>query len=155
MMEEFHPIPLRQQNAEIAIKMRSQVFVLHQNMKDNDMINKPANAPKCGGSVTIQDWMVRLYQLQGDTLLIYAVIHSFSKDGESVFRGSLRYLAFWTGRSKPTVIKSLNYLLGRNLIYKREVHYTRLNLHRHYCEYWTIFSRLDISKQKELLRSIM
>lgn len=29
------------------------------------MINKPANAPKYGGSITIQDWMVRLYQLQG------------------------------------------------------------------------------------------
>ena len=58
------------------------------------MIKKPSGAPKYGGSITIQDWMVRLYQLQGDNLLIYATIHSFSKDGESVFRGSLRYLAF-------------------------------------------------------------
>ena len=119
------------------------------------MMNKPANAPKYGGSITIQDWMVRLYQLQGDNLVIYATIHSFSKDGESVFRGSIKYLSFWTGKTKPTVLKSLKYLLGRKLIYKREIHYTRINQQRHYCEYWTIFSRLDISEQKKLLRSIM
>ena len=155
MMEELHPIQLQQLNEGIAIRMRRQSFIRHQKGESNKMIKKPSNAPKYGGSINIQDWMVRLYNLRGDTLLIYAVIHSFSKDGESVFKGSLKYLSFWTGRSKPTVIKSLNYLLGRNLIYKREVHYTRLNLHRHYCEYWTIFSRLDISKQKELLRSII
>lgn len=40
------------------------------------MIRKPSGAPKYGGSITIQDWMVRLYQLQGDYLLIYATIHS-------------------------------------------------------------------------------
>lgn len=155
MMEGFPLIQLPQLNEGIVIRMRRQSFILHQKKEGNEMINKPSNAPKYGGSITIQDWMVRLYQLQGDKLLIYAAIHSFSKDGESVFRGSLKYLSFWTGRSKPTVIKSLNYLLKRDLIYKREVHYTRLNLHRHYCEYWTIFSRLDISKQKDLLRSIM
>ena len=48
------------------------------------MIKKPSGVPKYGGSITIQDWMVRLYFLQGDYLLVYATIHSFSKDGESV-----------------------------------------------------------------------
>lgn len=83
------------------------------------MIKKPSGAPKYGGSITIQDWMVRLYQLQGDYLLVYATIHFFSKDGESVFKGSLRYLAFWTGKSKPTVIKVLKYLLKNNLVGKK------------------------------------
>lgn len=115
------------------------------------MIKKPSGAPKYGGSITIQDWMVRLFLLQGDNLIIYATIHSFSKDGESVFRGSLRYLAFWTGKSKPTVLKSLRYLLERNLIAKKEIHYTRLNMRRHYCEYWTTFSRLTAEEQKRLL----
>ncbi len=117
------------------------------------MIRKPKNAPKYGGSITIQDWMVRLYSLQGDRLLIYSTIHSFSKDGESVFRGSLKYLAFWIGKSKPTVLKSLNYLLSRNLIGKKEIHYTRLNQYRYYCEYWTTFSRLGAEEQKALLNS--
>lgn len=115
------------------------------------MIRKPSGAPKYGGSITIQDWMVRLYQLQGDNLLIYATIHSFSKDGESVFRGSLRYLAFQTGKSKPTVLKALNYLLTQKLICKKEIQYTRLNQKRHYCEYWTTFSRLDTEEQKKML----
>lgn len=95
--------------------------------------------------------MVRLYQLQGDYLLIYATIHSFSKDGESVFRGSFRYLAFWTGKSKPTVLKALNYLLTQKLICKKEIQYTRLNQKRHYCVYWTTFSRLDTEEQKKML----
>ena len=115
------------------------------------MIKKPSGAPKYGGCITIQDWMVRLYQLQGDNLLIYATIHSFSKDGESVFRGSLRYLAFWTGKSKPTVLKALNYLLTQKLICKKEIQYTRLNQKRHYCEYWTTFSRLDTEEQNKML----
>ncbi|MBO4859767.1 MAG: helix-turn-helix domain-containing protein [Treponema sp.] len=117
------------------------------------MIKKPSGVPKYGGSITIQDWMVRLYFLQGDYLLVYATIHSFSKDGESVFRGSLRYLAFWTGKSKPTVMKVLKYLIDNGLIGKRVIHYTRLNQARHYCEYWTIFSRLEPSEQKKLLSS--
>lgn len=117
------------------------------------MIKKPSGVPKYGGSITIQDWMVRLFQLQGDYLLVYATIHSFSKDGESVFRGSLRYLAFWTGKTKPTVIKVVRHLLDNNLVGKREIYYTRLNQKRHYCEYWTIFSRLEPAEQKRLLSS--
>lgn len=118
------------------------------------MINKPSNAPKYGGSITIQDWMVRIYNLKGDYLIIYATIHSFSKDGENVFRGSLRYLSFWTGKSKPTVLKVLKYLLKVNLIMKKEINYTRRNQNRHYCEYWTTFSRLDGEQQKKILGSI-
>ncbi len=118
------------------------------------MIRKPSGAPKYGGSITIHDWMVRLYLLQGDYLVVYSTIHSFSKDGESVFRGSLRYLAFWTGKSKPTVLKVLRYLIDKDLIGKRKIHYTRLNKNRYYCEYWTTFSRLDTADQKKILDSI-
>ncbi len=105
------------------------------------MIKKPSSAPRYGGKFMIYDWMVRKYNLQGTDLLIYATIHSFSRDGKSVFNGSIRYLSFWTGRTKPTILKSLNYLLENNLITKKEIHYTELNQDRHYCEYWTTRSR--------------
>lgn len=115
------------------------------------MIKKPSGAPKYGGSITIQDWMVRGFQLQGDNLIIYATIHSFSKDGKNVFRGSLKYLAFWTGKTKPTVLKSLRYLLDRDLIAKKEIHYTQLNERRYYCEYWTTLSRVAVEEQNRVL----
>lgn len=117
------------------------------------MMQKPFSAPKHGGSIVIYDWMVRLYSLQGDNLLIYATIHSFSKKESGVFKGSLRYLAFWTGRSKPTVLKSLKYLQSRDLIVKKPVSYTRLNQNRHYCEYWTKFSRLSEEEKSKLINS--
>ena len=116
------------------------------------MIKKPSSIPPYGGSITIQDWMVRLYHLQGDNLIVYATIHSFSKDGNSRFTGSLKYLSFWTGRSKPTILKSLAFLLDHKLIEKFEKHYTQLNQDRHYCEYWTTFSRLPPDQQKTLLK---
>ncbi len=51
----------------------------------------------------------------------------------------------------PTVLKALNYLLTQKLICKKEIQYTRLNQKRHYCEYWTTFSRLDTEEQKKKL----
>ena len=117
------------------------------------MIEKPHSTPKHGGSITIQDWMVRCLQLQGDNLIIYATIHSFSRNGIGVFHGSLKFFQFWTGRSKPTVLKSLKYLLGRGLICKEEVPYTRLNAERHYCKYWTTISRLSEEEQKKILHA--
>lgn len=117
------------------------------------MTKKPFNAPKRGGSIVIQNWMVKAYELQGDNLLVYALIHSFSKDGKGVFYGSLRYFSFWTGKSKPTILKSLHYLLVRGFIIKKKIPYTRMNQNRYYCEYWTSFSRLNEAAQKEILRS--
>ena len=73
-------------------------------------MNKPPKIPKYGNGIIIQDWMVRIFRLQGNDLIIYALIHSFSKDGQSAFFGSINYLSFWTGKSKPTVLKVLKNL---------------------------------------------
>lgn len=106
------------------------------------MIKKPASAPRRGAKFMIEEWMVRDYDLQGIELLIYAIIHSFSRDGLGVFNGSIRYLSFWTGRTKSTIIKILANLMSSGLIKRNEVHYTQLNQNRYYCEYWTVHSRI-------------
>ena len=41
--------------------------------------------------IVIQDWMISDLQLKGNELLTYALIYGFSQDGESEFKGSLKY----------------------------------------------------------------
>ena len=43
--------------------------------------------------IAIQDWMISDLQLKGNELLTYALIYGFSQDGESEFKGSLKYLS--------------------------------------------------------------
>ena len=112
------------------------------------MLERPASAPSHGSYILVQDWMARKYHLAGDALIIYAVIHSFSRDGMGVFSGSLRFLEFWTGRTKPTTLKVLDKLLKKGLIIKEKVYYTRLHPNRYYCKYWTVHSRLPREQQK-------
>lgn len=112
------------------------------------MLERPASAPSHGSYILIQDWMIKKYHLAGDDLIIYALIHSFCRDGQGVFSGSLRYLAYWTGRTKPTNLKILNRLLATGLITKVKVPYTRLHPNRYYCKYWTVHSRLPREQQK-------
>jgi len=68
--------------------------------------------------ITIQAFMVNDLKLKGNELLIYAVIHGFSQDGESEFTGSLQYLADWCNTSKQTVLNTLQSLLEKQLIMK-------------------------------------
>ena len=118
------------------------------------MTKKPSKNPKYGQGFVIYDWMIRLFGLQGDALIIYAYIHSFSKDGEGMYYGSLKQLSFWTGKSKPTVIKILQKLVVTGLLDREEVPYTDKTEKRFYCRYWTSFSRMTEDEQKALL-SIM
>lgn len=72
----------------------------------------------------IHGWMLNELQLKGNDLLVYAIIYGFSQDGESRFSGSLRYLQGCLGVSRPTVIKSLKFLVENRLIIK---HQKRIN----------------------------
>jgi predicted transcriptional regulator len=98
--------------------------------------------------------MIRLFGLQGDALMIYAYIHSFSKDGEGKYYGSLMQLAFWIGKSKPTVIKVLKKLVEIGLLDREEVPYTDKTEDRFYCRYWTSFSRMTEAEQERMLSTI-
>lgn len=83
--------------------------------------------------ILIQDWMVDELNLKGNELLIYAIIHGFSQDGETHFTGSLRYLMKWTNSSKTNTIKVLKSLTEKGLIQKAD----RIINGVHFCEYWS------------------
>ena len=70
--------------------------------------------------IVIQGWMVAELGLKGNELLVYAIIHGFSQDGESRFTGSLRYLTEWTNSSKQGVQNSLKSLCEKGLICKTD-----------------------------------
>lgn len=66
----------------------------------------------------IHGWMVNRLGLSGNELIVYAIIYSFSQDGESCFYGSLKYIEKTLSVSKPTAIKVLQGLLEKGLIQK-------------------------------------
>ena len=70
--------------------------------------------------VNIQGWMCSKLRLNGNELLVYALIYGFSQDGISEFSGSRSYIATWFNISLPTVDKALNNLINKGLIAKRE-----------------------------------
>lgn len=51
----------------------------------------------------VQAPMVSLLGLQGNALLIFAMIHGFTKDGRHSYRGSYRYIADWLSISERSV----------------------------------------------------
>lgn len=63
--------------------------------------------------------MINDLELKGNPLLIYALIHSFSRDGQSEFRGSLTYICGCINASRPTVRKALDELIESDLVIKR------------------------------------
>lgn len=68
--------------------------------------------------ITIQGWMVQDLNLNGNTLLTFALIHGFTQDGQSEFTGSLNYICKWLNCSKPTAMKSLIELSVKGYITK-------------------------------------
>lgn len=109
-----------------------------------------SKSPKHGGYISIEEWMVRIYGLKGERLILYAIIHGFSQDGVSCFKGTYKYLCFWTGYTKQHLIKVLDELRTNGLI-QREIIPFPNNRARHYVNLWTSFSRLSPEEQaKEL-----
>lgn len=68
--------------------------------------------------VTIQGWMLSKLNLKGARLMTFALIYGFCQDGKSRFRGSVAYIAEWTGTSDRQVQNVLNELQSDNLIVK-------------------------------------
>lgn len=87
-------------------------------MKDNNFI-------------VIQGWMCNKLKLSGNDLLVYALIHGFSQDGESKFNGSLSYICDVLNISKNTAKKALDGLVERGLITKTDLFIKKIK----FCEY--------------------
>jgi len=74
-----------------------------------------------GTSFIIHDWFINKLNLTGHELILYALIYSFSKDGNSKYYGSITYLKNITGvKSRTTVINSLKNLIDKGYI-KKEI----------------------------------
>lgn len=65
-------------------------------------------------------WMISELELKGTELLIYAIIYGYSQEENNTFRGSLQYLADWTGSTKQSVINNLKSLVEKGYIEKIE-----------------------------------
>ena len=104
--------------------------------------------------ITILDWMVSLLHLSGNELVVYAIIHGFSQDGESVFWGSVEYLSQKSGASTRCITDVLKKLVEKGLLVKRITKQYFRNLSdgtqqlkkaqggaNHFCIYYTAISR--------------
>lgn len=69
---------------------------------------------------TIQGWMRNRLHLKGNDLHVYAMLYSFSQDGKSEFRGSIAYMADFTGASDRNIHRSLIRLEKYGLIEKTD-----------------------------------
>ena len=75
---------------------------------------------KNGDYITILAPMVSKLKLSGNNLLVFALIHGFSKDGEHAFYGSISYISSWLNISKNAVIDTLRVLTESGLLIKNE-----------------------------------
>lgn len=66
---------------------------------------------------TVYDWMITDLRLKGSELLLYAIIYSFCKDGETMVTG-LEYLANRTAMTTIHVCRCLNSLQEKKTIIK-------------------------------------
>lgn len=70
---------------------------------------------------TVLGWMLNVLELKGNELIVFAIIYSFSQDGQSEFAGSLSYLqTFANIKSQNTVMAMLKSLTEKGLITRRE-----------------------------------
>lgn len=79
----------------------------------------------------VSGWMILDLGLSGINLSIYAIVYGFSQDGQSWFTGSYKYLTQWTGKSKPTVIKSVNSLVEDGFIIKESMQRNNITFNRY------------------------
>ena len=67
--------------------------------------------------IVIQGWMTKL-GLSGNKLLVYAIVFGFCQDKESVFAGSVQYIANWLNTTERTAKDVLGALCSDGLLTK-------------------------------------
>mgnify|MGYP006917400816 CR=1 FL=1 len=57
---------------------------------------------------TVLGWMLNVLELKGNELIVFAIIYSFSQDGESEFTGSLTFMqTFANIKAQNTVCRAI------------------------------------------------
>lgn len=96
--------------------------------------------------------MITKLKLKGNELLIFSIIHGFSQDGETYFKGSISYLSKWTGLDRSTIIDILKKLVDKGFIHKNEYEKNKVK----YCEYISkYFDVLVILENKNTLNGVV
>ena len=68
---------------------------------------------------TVFYWMISELHLKGAELPVFAIIYSFSQDGQSCFSGSLKYIAEFTGTSRRNVTRVINKLIEKSFVIRK------------------------------------
>lgn len=74
----------------------------------------------------IQGWMINLFHLSGNELLVYAIIYGFSQQKDQKYNGTIQYLADATCSTKMTINRSLNSLIEKGLIIKSQKEFNNI-----------------------------
>lgn len=69
---------------------------------------------------TVLGWMLNVLSLKSNELIVFAIIYSFSQDGESEFTGSLKFLEDFANVKHQTAVTTLKKLKDKGYITKRE-----------------------------------
>ena len=99
--------------------------------------------------IAIQGWMAEGLGLRVNELLVYALIHGFSQDGQSQFTGSIAYVQQWLGCARQTVFNTLQSLEKKGLIQKKEILQNGLK----YCTYQAIIPANVTQSQNQTTQS--
>lgn len=71
--------------------------------------------------ITIPGFAITQLGLAGNELVLYSLIYGFSQDGESMFYGSLSYIAGALNITRRTALTLLNNLVGKGFLEKSEI----------------------------------
>ncbi len=88
--------------------------------------------------IVIQEPMISVLGLSGISLLVFAVIHGFTKDGEQHYRAFPEDLMKWTGASERSIKAVLKNLLERGFINRERIVFRGKSTF----EYWTNYEEL-------------
>ncbi len=72
----------------------------------------------------VYGWMSETLRLGGTELLIFALIHSYTRSGEKGFYGNIEFIGNWFGISSPTVEAKLKSLVQKKYVIKIDNYYT-------------------------------
>ena len=98
---------------------------------------------KNGDYITILAPMSSKLKLSGNNLLVFALIHGFSKDGEHAFYGSISYISSWLNISKNSVMDTLRVLTDSGFLIKNEEIKNGVKFCNYISQYDNILKKLD------------
>lgn len=87
---------------------------------------------KDGNYYVVQSFMIKELGLKGLEKDVYAIIYGFSQAENQTFKGSLQYLADWTNSTKQGILKTLNSLINKGLIGRKDCIVNNVKLVEYY-----------------------